>query len=197
MANETVARKGFFFNQDNCIGCRTCQIACKDKNDNEIGVIFRHVEDYEVGTYPAVKGFHYAATCNHCENPACVEVCPNEATYVNEADGTVQHDDSKCIGCEYCVKACPYGHPQLVESLHVVHRCNACIQLREAGEKPACVAACPMRALEFCDIEELRAAHPEGVNELPFLPSASQTNPSVVIAPKEAATEAGAVPVVL
>ena len=54
-----------------------------------------------------------------------------------------------------------------------------------------------MRALEFGDIEELRAAHPEGVNELPFLPSASQTNPSVVIAPKEAATEAGAVPVIL
>ena len=102
-----VVRKGFYFNQRNCIGCKTCQIACKDKNDLDIGVVFRHVNDYEVGTYPDATGYHYAATCNHCIDPACVAVCPNAATYIDKKDGTVQHDDEKCIGCEYCVKACP------------------------------------------------------------------------------------------
>ena len=115
-----------------------------------------------------------------------MEVCPAGATYINEEDGTVQHDDEACIGCGYCVKACPYGHPVLIEELNVVHRCDGCIDLRAAGEKPACVAACPMRALDFGPIEELRAAHPDGVNVISVLPEPT-TDPSVVIDARQSA----------
>lgn len=195
--SSEVVRKGFYFNQRNCIGCKTCQIACKDKNDLDVGVLFRHVDDYEVGSYPNAKGYHYAATCNHCIDPACVAVCPNAATFVDKDDGTVQHDDEKCIGCEYCVKACPYGVPHYIASIQKAHKCDACIFLRASGERPACVASCPMRALEFGPIEELRALHPEAVNSIVVLPDASQTNPSIAVDPKPAALEPDPVRVVL
>ena len=117
------------------------------------------------------RHFPLPGACNHCHTLACAEVCLAGATYINEEDGTVQHDDEACIGCGYCVKACPYGHLVLIEELNVVHRCDGCIDLRAAGEKPACVAACPMRALDFGPIEELRAAHPDGVNVVSVLPS--------------------------
>ena len=99
--------QGFYFNQQMCIGCRTCQVACKDKNDLEVGYLFRRVESFEVGEFPAPATFHYSGACNHCHTPACVEVCPAGATYINEEDGTVQHDDEACIGCGYCFQVCP------------------------------------------------------------------------------------------
>ena len=92
---------GFYFDMTACIGCRTCQVACKDKNDLEMGVIFRRLSDFEVGEYPAVQTYHYSGSCNHCEKPECVAACPNAAMYIDEEDGTVQHDDEKCIGCQY------------------------------------------------------------------------------------------------
>ena len=182
-----MGRKGFYYNQSACIGCRTCQVACKDKNDLDVGTLFRTVTSYETGSFPDAHVYHYAATCNHCENPACVAVCPNAATYIDENDGTVQHDDEKCIGCQYCVKACPYGVPQYIEEIQKTHKCDACIGLRSTGENPACVAACPMRAIDFGDIEELRQAHPDAVDAIAILPDASQTNPSVAIDAKETA----------
>lgn len=197
MSNDKMVKKGFYFDQKSCVGCRTCQIACKDKNDLGIGLFFRHVFSYETGDYPLVKTFHYAATCNHCDDPACVAVCPNQATYIDEEDGTVQHDDEKCIGCEYCVKACPYGHPQYMKELGVVHKCDACIGLRSVGEKPACVASCPMRALDFGPIDELRAMHPDAVDKITILPDPSQTNPSVAIDAKLVALEGESVEMLL
>lgn len=190
-------KKGFYFNQASCIGCKTCQIACKDKNDLEVGILFRHVTDYEIGVYPSVASYHYAATCNHCEKPACVAGCPNGAMYIDDEDGTVQHDNEKCIDCQYCVEACPYGVPQYIESLKSVRKCDACKQLRENGEQPACVAACPMRALEFGAVEELMAAHPDAVKDIVILPDSSETNPCTLIEPKAAALEPNPVQVIL
>ena len=184
-ANENP--KGFYFDQKSCIGCRTCQIACKDKNDLEVGVLFRRVTSFETGSFPAASIYHCSLSCNHCENPACVAVCPNSATFVNEEDGTVQHDDSKCIGCQYCVNACPYGHPQYIEELNLVHKCDSCIGLRSVGEQPACVSSCPMRALDFGPIEELRVRHPDAVDALAVLPDPSQTSPSLAIDARKAA----------
>lgn len=197
MSNANVEPKGFYFNSRRCTGCRTCQVACKDKNRLDAGTFFRRVTSYQSGTYPDAMLYHYPATCNHCANPACVAVCPNAAMYVSEEDGTVQHDDEKCIGCQYCVKACPYGVPQYLEALQKTHKCDACVELRMAGEQPACVAACPMRALEFGPIAEVRAAHPDAVDEIAILPEASQTTPSLAISPKDAMLEKGPEPVIL
>jgi len=173
--------QGFYFDQKACIGCRTCQIACKDKNDLEVGILFRRVVTCEVGAYPAADVYHYSSSCNHCQNPACVDVCPVKAMHVNEEDGTVQPDTSLCIGCQYCVSACPYGVPQFDEERNVSSKCDACISLRSAGEDPACVSSCPMRALEFGDVSVLEKNHPDGVDWFPLLPKSDQTRPSIVV----------------
>ena len=184
-----MAKMGFYYNQAGCSGCRTCQVACKDKNDLDIGILFRHVNTYQVGKYPTASMYNYAATCNHCESPMCVAVCSTGALYIDDEDGTVQLDSSKCDGCQACVEQCPYGVPQFNEELNVAMKCDACIQLREAGEDPACVAACPMRALEFGPIEDLRKAHPDAVSDIAILPDSSGTKPCTIIDVKASALE--------
>jgi anaerobic dimethyl sulfoxide reductase subunit B (iron-sulfur subunit) len=116
-------------------------------------------------------------------------VCPTEALYRNEEDGTIQYDDEKCIGCQYCIRACPYSIPQYIEEINKVRKCDACIALRSNGEQPACVAICPMRALAFGEIEELRKTYGNTVDQITILPDPSQTNPSVAIQAKEIAFE--------
>ena len=176
-----MARKGFYFDMALCMGCRTCQVACKDRNGLETGTIYRRVETYEVGAYPTATAYQLSRTCNHCENPECVRVCPVGAMHVDEEDGTVQHDDETCIGCESCVKACPYGVPQYRPDFEISGKCDACLPLRQAGEENACVAACPLRAIEFGDADELRAKHGDAVSELPVLPSAGLTEPNLLV----------------
>lgn len=192
-----MAKQGFYFNQAACVGCKTCQVACKDKNDLEVGYLFRHVSDFESGEYPAPKLFHYAATCNHCEMPACVANCSTGALYIDDEDGTVQYDISKCDGCQACVTACPYSVPVFFEEEKVVRKCDACIELRANGEQPACVAACPMRALEFGPVEELAAAHPDAVKDIVILPDSETTKPCTLIDAKAAALEGEPVEVLL
>lgn len=183
-----MAHKGFYFNQDACVGCRTCQVACKDKNDLPIGIIYRKVDSFETGEFPTAMLYHLTHSCNHCENPACVANCPTGAMYIDEEDGTTQHDDEVCIGCETCVKSCPYEVPQYLPELKITGKCDACLELRKKGEENMCVAACPMRALEFGDIDELRAKHPDAVDSIAVLP-APDTSPSVAIDAKPAAMQ--------
>ena len=183
-------RQGFYVNADNCIGCRACQVACKDKNDLEVGYLFRRVNTFEVRTYPDSRVYNFASTCNHCEMPQCVASCPSGAMFIDEEDGTVQHKDDVCIGCQSCTSSCPYGVPVYFEDLNISKKCDACIHLREKGEQPVCVAACPMRALEFGPIDELRAYHPEAVDEIAVLPEPT-TGPSLAVNPKDAAFEDG------
>lgn len=182
-----MTKKGFFFNQERCVGCKTCQIACKDKNDLAIGVLFRHVQSFETGVFPTPSSYHFSASCNHCLEPICVQVCPIGAMHVDEEDGTVQPNPSICIGCKYCVDACPYGNPRYIEEAMVVLKCDACQSWRYKGEELACVAACPARALEFGPIDELVTAHPETVSDLPILPSSKKTYPSLLVQPRASA----------
>ena len=185
-----MGRLGFYFDQTSCTGCRTCQIACCDKNNLDASVTFRLVRDYETGEYPKGGYYHLSMACNHCMDPACVRICPTGATF-KVKDGTVQHDDELCINCGACSEECPYGAPQLIYGLGVRHKCDSCKVLRDIGEQPACVAACLMRCLEFGDLDELRERHKneELVQELPCMPSASITKPSLLIHPKAAAKE--------
>ena len=192
-----MTKMGFYFNQDDCVGCKACQVVCKDKNELPIGVILRRVREFEVGEYPQATGYRLSQSCNHCENPACVQVCPVGAMQIDEADGTVRQDHALCIGCQSCVNACPYGHPQYNPEENKSIKCDACKQLRDAGEPPACVAACPLRAIEFGPIDELMAAHPDAVKDIAVLPDSSQTSPCTIIGAKPAATDAGFVEVVL
>ena len=176
-----MARSAFYFDSARCVGCKTCMVACKKKNNLPKGVNFRKVDSFEVGQYPTAKFYHWSHACNHCADPACVAACPTGAMYKDETDGTVQHDDEKCIGCGSCVIACPYDAPAIVEELGIAQKCNACIDTRGEDGVPTCVAACGMRALEFGSYEELVAAHPDAVNRIAPMPDPSITDSSILI----------------
>ena len=185
-----MGRKGFYVDMTACVGCRTCQIACKDKNNLKVGTLFRQVRTFETGAYPHPGVYHFSGTCNHCTNPKCVEGCPTGAMYI-DTDLTVQHDDSKCIGCKYCVWNCPYGNPKFIPELGVVHKCDMCKDLRKQGLNPACADACYMRAIEWGDLDELKAKHPTATSDLPILPKSTITTPSMIVNPRVAALQKG------
>ncbi|MDR0350876.1 MAG: 4Fe-4S dicluster domain-containing protein [Coriobacteriales bacterium] len=182
---------GFYFDSTICIGCRTCQVACKDRSKTELGTNYRIVRSYESGLYPEASIYHYSASCNHCEAPACVSNCPTGAMQKDiGGDGTVQHDDELCIGCGSCVKSCPYQVPVLLTDKGIAGKCDACKPFRDAGKNPVCVDACVMRCLDFGDTDELREKYAgELTDSLPCLPSPDATLPTTLIAPKQAALD--------
>lgn len=181
---------GFYFDSTRCHGCRTCQIACKDKNRLDVGVLFRNVKTYSVGSYPNAKVHHFSASCNHCEEAACVAACPAGAMYKAE-DGTVLHDPELCLNCGACAAACPYGAPKQAGKVNskgnpVFSKCDGCYAIRQAGGVPACVEACLGRALDFGDVEELKAKYGSDlVTSVPVCPDGG-TKPNLLIKTKEA-----------
>jgi anaerobic dimethyl sulfoxide reductase subunit B (iron-sulfur subunit) len=179
---------GFYINQHDCMGCRTCQLACKDKNDLPVGILFRHVKSFEAGVFPAPGVYHYPGTCNHCISAACVLHCPTGAMYKAD-DGTTQHDDEICIGCKKCMESCPYEVPQFFEDTKITGKCNFCIDLRNAGGSPACVDACRNRCLEWGEYDELLAAHPEAIQDIAVLPDSSITLPNTLISARISALD--------
>lgn len=184
-----MGNKGFHFDMTTCIGCRTCQIACKDKNNLKPGALFRQVTTFETGSFPKVGLYHYSGTCNHCQDAKCVKGCPTGAMY-HADDGTVQHDKKKCIGCLYCVWNCPYNVPQYLEEQGIVGKCDGCKDLRDKGENPVCVDACIMRSITWGEIEELEGQfNTDSIKDLPILPQSSITTPSLLIKPKTVAFE--------
>ncbi|MEN6409633.1 MAG: DMSO/selenate family reductase complex B subunit, partial [Anaerolineaceae bacterium] len=181
---------GFYFNSDICVGCKTCQIACKDKNDLPVGITWRRVVEYGGGDWgkrdgvmapKGIFGYFISIACNHCANPACVKACPTGAMHKGE-NGIVSVDMEKCVGCRYCEWACPYGAPQFNDEKGVMTKCNFCEDLLAQDQQPACVSACAMRALEFGEIDELRAKYGSEV-EIEPLPTSEITHPSLVINP--------------
>ena len=123
--------------------------------------------------------YHLSLTCNHCEQPICVEVCPS-AAITRRADGIVLLEGSKCIGCKYCSWACPYGALQYNPNKGIMTKCDFCVEDIDAGVPPACVASCPMRALEFGERVELEEKYGKSGKIFP-LPENQLTRPSLVI----------------
>ena len=140
---------GFVHNNVDCIGCRACEIACKDKNGLPAGPRFRRVQYIEVGTYPAVYAYKVNVSCNHCAKPACLPACPTGAIYKRQSDGIVDIDSTLCIGCRRCEATCPYGAPQYDPEDGIVKKCNMCVDEIDAGRSNrASVAA--SRAATYC-----------------------------------------------
>ena len=142
-----------------CVGCLGCSVACKVVNGVEIGSFWNKVlrigpfPDSEGAQFPDVYTYFLPVTCQHCENPACVKVCSTGASQ-KLPDGTVQIDKEKCIGCQFCAMACPYGVRYLNETERVVEKCTLCEQKIAQGELPQCVAQCGARARYFGDLEQ-------------------------------------------
>lgn len=180
---------GFYFDSSRCTGCRTCEMACKDYKDLTTDIAFRHVYDCEGGQWEeaadgtftqACFAYHVSLSCQHCDNPACVEVCPTTAMSKDAETGLVSVDADKCIGCGYCHMACPYNAPKVDREKGHSVKCDGCAERVAEGKNPICVDACPLRALDFGAIDELRSTY-EGVDGVPPLPEASYTNPNIVV----------------
>jgi anaerobic dimethyl sulfoxide reductase subunit B (iron-sulfur subunit) len=180
---------GFFFDQTLCNGCKACQIACKDKHNLPLGVNWRRVVEYSGGSWqtdghtftPNVFSYYTSISCNHCENPVCVAVCPTQAM-IRRDDGTVYVEASRCVGCRYCEWVCPYSAPQFDAATGHMTKCDLCQDYRAAGQPPACVSACPSRALDWGPIDALRARHGDRADTAP-LPDPSITHPRLVVKP--------------
>ncbi len=108
MAQETV-HYGMVIDLRKCIKCDACTIACIAENHLPPGVVYNEVMEWEVGPYPNVRREYLPRPCMQCRKPPCVQVCPVNATWKRPEDGIVVIDYDKCIGCRYCLSACPYG----------------------------------------------------------------------------------------
>ncbi|MBS5451193.1 MAG: 4Fe-4S dicluster domain-containing protein [Coriobacteriia bacterium] len=147
-------RFGMLIDLSLCIGCNACAVACKEENDVPLTCFNTWVESFDVQDAEGrVRRANVPKLCNHCENPACVEVCPADATYAAE-DGTVLVDVEKCIGCGACVQACPYGARYINPELNVAGKCTFCHHRSENGLLPACVATCVSNARIFGDLND-------------------------------------------
>ena len=180
---------GFIHNNVDCIGCRACEIACKDKNGLNAGPRFRRVQYVEGGTFPNVYAYKVNVSCNHCAEPACLPTCPTGAIFKRKSDGIVDIDSTLGIGCRRCEAACPYGAPQFDVEENIVKKCNMCVDEIEAGRKPYCVMACMMRVLDIGPIDQLRegiyptkaiAGNEEPVRAVKNFADPDLTNPSIV-----------------
>jgi anaerobic dimethyl sulfoxide reductase subunit B (iron-sulfur subunit) len=189
---------GFYFDGSACSACKACQLACQDKNDLPASIMWRRVVVYGGGTWVAsgntmvpnnIFTYSISSACYHCEQAPCVQVCPAGAM-TKRADGVVLVNQDQCIGCRYCEWACPYGAPQFNEAKGVMSKCTFCEDLLAQGQNPACVDACPMRAIEFGDIEELRKKYGD-VKAVEPLPDPNITKPSYVITPHKNAQAVG------
>jgi len=188
----------FTFDASACTGCKACQIACKDKNNLPTGVLWRRVYEISGGSWQqqnaawtnTVFAYNLSIACNHCEHPKCAGVCPVDA-YEIRADGIVVIDESKCVGCGYCAWACPYDAPQYNPELGHMTKCNFCFDNIDAGLSPACVAACPMRVLNYSPAADISAGFiplwmkPAEDHPYPMSPT-SRTEPHLAVKPHAA-----------
>lgn len=180
---------GFYFNQNRCIGCGTCQVACKDWHDIPAGPInWMNINYIEIGNYPDIFVSYMASPCYHCEEPNCLEACPTDAIYKRSDNGLVLVNSQACIGNEECnskcLKACPYGAPQFgPEKGAKMSKCNFCLDRWEINQLPVCVEACPTRALDAGPLEELRSRYGDLQEAEGFLYS-KKTKPSIIIKQK-------------
>ncbi|NNF63386.1 MAG: polysulfide reductase NrfD [Acidimicrobiia bacterium] len=146
-------RYGFVIDQDSCIGCHACTVACKTEHDVPLGVNRTWVKYVEKGEWPETKRFFSVMRCNHCTDAPCVEICPTKALFKRE-DGIVDFDTDRCIGCKSCMQACPYDALYIDPGEHTAQKCNYCVHRVEVGIEPACVVVCPEQAIIAGDLDD-------------------------------------------
>ncbi len=137
-----------------CIGCHTCSLACKAEFSVPLGCYRTWVKQIEKGRYPFVRRAFLPILCNQCERPICCTVCPVNATYKRPEDGVVMINPHRCIGCRYCMAACPYNVRFINPRFNIVEKCDFCHKRLARGLRPACVEACPTNALIFGDLHD-------------------------------------------
>jgi len=168
----------FHFDAVACVGCRCCEVACNEQNNNPADIKWRRVGEMEGGEFPAFTQLLNSMSCNHCIDPECLKGCPTNSYIKIDATGIVVHDDDVCIGCQYCTWNCPYGVPVFHEERNIVTKCHMCHERLDEGQSPACVQACPAGAIEIevVNVEEWLNRDIDEQANMPFLPDARITN---------------------
>jgi formate dehydrogenase iron-sulfur subunit len=179
MATEITPGQGYGFFTDTsvCIGCKACEVACKEWNQlsgnqpafladsfDNTGSLdaqnWRHVQFYEkVPDRPATTGngaawLMMSDVCKHCQHASCMEVCPTGAIIRTEFD-TVYIQQPVCNGCRNCISACPYGVIGFNSETGTVHKCTLCYDRLQGGMEPACAKACPTQSIQFGPLAQL------------------------------------------
>lgn len=178
---------GFFTDTSVCIGCKACEVACKQWNElpghdpvwgdgyDNTGTLdaqnWRHVQfidnvpDATMGEGQGKAWLMMSDVCKHCQHASCMEVCPTGAILRTEFD-TVYIQEDACNGCRNCISACPYGVITQDEQKGVAQKCTMCYDRLQGGMEPACAKACPTDSIQFGTLEELRATARQRVSDL-------------------------------
>jgi formate dehydrogenase iron-sulfur subunit len=155
---------------DQCTGCKACVTACHSLNGLDESETWRSVGLLHGGTVTAAVQQTVTTSCHHCVDPACMNGCPVQAYEKDPKTGIVRHLDDQCIGCQYCIFACPYEVPQFNAAKGIVRKCDMCHDRLAVGEAPACVQACPNEAIAIRVVST--ASVLEDVQSDQFLPGA-------------------------
>ena len=171
-----MSRMGIIVNVDECIGCHACFIACKQENQVSPNIQWNRIRKVENREKNIIN--YFRASCQHCEDPACLKVCPMKAVYKGP-HGEILIDQDKCIACKACLAACPYGMPMFNDQKLTSYfgekqplfspsnpptknaqpgkaeHCTLCSHRLAKGKEPACVEICPAKALTLVDLTRL------------------------------------------
>ena len=156
-----MGRRTLLFDEDECIGCFACEVACKQEHHIPTGehwIRILKVGPTRIGARLSMR--FVAVHCRHCGKPPCMSACPVNAVS-RRSDGVVLFNEEVCIGCQACVEACPFGVPQVRVEKNTVGACNLCFERTDRGLKPSCVHHCPTRALTFGDPNDLASRRVE------------------------------------
>jgi len=146
-------RYGFLIDQNRCIGCHACTVACKEEHNIAVGVNRTWVKYIEKGRYPDTRRHFAVLRCNHCDDAPCIEICPTVALF-RRPDGIVDFDHERCIGCKSCMQACPYDALYIDPDRNTAAKCNFDASRVEMGYKPACEVVCPTQAILSGDLDD-------------------------------------------
>lgn len=143
--------------QDRCLGCKSCEIECALAHCQAATLVEALTAEQKPQSRVHVEPsgqFGVPLQCCHCEDAPCVTACPTEAIRRHTPDGPVLIDADRCIGCKFCLLVCPFGVIELAHDGRAMVKCDQCFEHTQAGEQPACVAACPTGALQFVELDE-------------------------------------------
>ncbi|HWH68485.1 MAG TPA: 4Fe-4S dicluster domain-containing protein [Candidatus Sulfotelmatobacter sp.] len=175
----------FFIDPSRCIGCNACVQACSEC-DTHRGNSMIQLDYIDRANSPQTT----PVVCMHCDSPTCAEVCPADAIK-RMADGVVQTARKpRCIACNNCVLACPFGVPKMHTGMHLMMKCDLCYDRTSVGKKPMCATVCPSQALYFGTREEVERLRPNSrpINSFQFGRQVISTKVNLMV-PKQAKAE--------
>ena len=148
-------RFAMIFDQNKCVGCGACKEACSETNHVPVGQLRMTLERQSPLDGTPGNRKYVRVSCQQCSEPPCVRVCPTGAAHIDPVTNIVTMDNSRCVGCKYCIAACPYNVRYINSETKVADNCDFCLKTKLAnGEEPACVQACRHGALYFGDVND-------------------------------------------